>query len=394
MDFSQIIIGKGEYGIPASAIEYKEGLPVYLRITDISDDGFYVPNPKVSFDFGGFGDYKKYKLMPGDIVFARTGNSTGRNYLYNTQNGELYFAGFLIKYKLNPQKVNPEFVGIYCKSFIYRNWVENVSKNGSTRKKMNAQDYLKMPFPELSLEEQSHIVEIIQPIEKKLLVNREMMIDMEEYTKTLFYKWFIDLNFPNMNGHPYKNSGGEMVEVDGKIIPKGWRLTNCGKLSTNFDSKRVPLSDNERMGRKGVFPYYGATSVMDFVDSFIFDGNYCLIAEDGSVIDKNNNPFMQYVTGRFWANNHAHVLQGKGVSTEFLYLSLSRLNVVRAVTVAIQKKINQTNLNKLPMLLPDNKTMNEFDSIIQPLFKKIELLKQENSFLSETRDLLIMKFFK
>lgn len=394
MKLSEIIIGKGEYGIPASAVEYLAGMPIYLRITDITDDGFFRPDPVVSFDYSNYKDYEKFKLEYGDIVFARTGNSTGRNYLYSEKDGALYYAGFLIKYKLNPLKVVPEFIGLYCKSDNYRTWIENVSKDGSTRRKMNAQDYLKMSIPDISLSQQRNIVNKIKPLEEKIILNREIIANLEEYSQLLFHKWFVDFNFPNENGEPYKDSGGEMVEVKEKMIPIGWHLSNVGKLSLNFDSKRIPVSDYERINRKGKYPYYGATKIMDYIDDFIFDGTYCLIAEDGSVMDENFRPIMQYVSGKFWVNNHTHVLQGNKVSTEYLYLSLSRTNVMSAITGAIQKKINQQNLNKLPIIQPSEEVSDKFDLIIKPIFSRIEALKKENCLLIEIRDLLINKFTK
>src|SRR5690606_37898535 len=99
--------GKGSYGIAASAVEYSDDLYTYLRITDINDDGTLNKTDLKSVD-----DEKaeKYLLQPNDIVFARTGNSTGRSYFYDGSDGELVYAGFLIKFSLDPSKVNPKFM--------------------------------------------------------------------------------------------------------------------------------------------------------------------------------------------------------------------------------------------------------------------------------------------
>ena len=251
---------------------------------------------------------------------------------------------------------------------------------------------IKIDFPSIS--EQKIVSNKLKAFDDKLFNNLFLIEALEEYSQLLFHKWFVDFNFPDENGNPYKDSGGEMVEVDGKMVPKGWNLTSIGKVSNNFDSKRVPLSDGERSLRQGTYPYYGATKVMDYIDEYIFDGDFCLIAEDGSVIGDKNKPIMQYATGKFWVNNHTHVLQGKNVSTEYLYLSLSRTNVMGAVTGAIQKKINQQNLNRLPIMLPSKVVLEKFDTIILPIFNKVTLLKTENQLLEETRDLLIKKLIK
>ncbi|MCH8474880.1 MAG: restriction endonuclease subunit S [Opitutales bacterium] len=100
-------------------------------------------------------------------------------------------------------------------------------------------------------------------------------------------------------------------------------MSSVGSVSICLDSKRVPLSKRQREKRQGSFPYYGATSVMDYIDDYLFDETLLLLGEDGSVLKEDGTPFLQYVWGKLWVNNHAHVLKGvSGVSTEELYLFL------------------------------------------------------------------------
>ena len=101
-------ISKGEYGIGASSCSYNSLYPQYIRITDITDDGRYCPQPAVSINPLEYPDYKNFYLKENDIVFARTGASTGRNYFYNPKDGSLVFAGFLIKFSIDPNLINPK----------------------------------------------------------------------------------------------------------------------------------------------------------------------------------------------------------------------------------------------------------------------------------------------
>ena len=99
-----------------------------------------------------------------------------------------------------------------------------------------------------------------------------------------------------------------------------WPTKTLGDVAVNFDSRRVPLSSREREQRRGPYPYYGATGIMDYVDDFLFEGLHVLIAEDGSVERDDGKPFVQLVDGRFWVNNHAHVLRAAtDRDTRFLY---------------------------------------------------------------------------
>ena len=95
---------------------------------------------------------------------------------------------------------------------------------------------------------------------------------------------------------------------------------------------------------KGLFPYHGATGVLDYVDDYLFEGIHVLLGEDGSVIKADSTPFTQYVWGKFWVNNHAHVLKGKGISSELLFCFLNQVNIAPFVTGAVQPKLNQKNL--------------------------------------------------
>jgi type I restriction enzyme S subunit len=176
-------------------------------------------------------------------------------------------------------------------------------------------------------------------------------------------------------------------------IPEVWEIWSFGKVSTCFDSKRIPLSKKQREEKKpGTIPYYGATSVVDYIDEWIFDDIFLLVGEDGSVIKEDQTPFIQYIWGKTWVNNHAHVLQGAaGISTEHLLLFISRQNVSAYVTGAVQPKINQKNLNSIPFLNAGENLNKDFTSLISPYFNKKRVLLEENETLTSLRDTLLPK---
>lgn len=148
---------KGYYGIGASACEYNSSFPQYLRITDIDDNGYASHAITTSIDPAIYPEWEQYILRNNDIVFARTGNSTGRNYFCCNISPNTVFAGFLIKFSLNPSLIIPKFVGYYCQSKSYWNQVSALF-TGSTRNNINAEQYsdLLIPVPERAF--QQHIV--------------------------------------------------------------------------------------------------------------------------------------------------------------------------------------------------------------------------------------------
>ena len=242
------------------------------------------------------------------------------------------------------------------------------------------------------LPEQKAIAKILSDLDEKIEVNRQMNEILEELGQTLFKRWFVDFEFPNEKGKPYRSSGGRMVESELGEIPEGWDVGKLKQIIENFDSKRVPLSSREREKRKGTYPYYGATSIMDYVNEYIFDGVYLLMAEDGSVIDDSGFPILQYVWGRFWVNNHAHILQGKKeFSTEILHLLLLQINVANIVTGAVQLKISQKSMNSVPIIIPNKIILNEFNKLIQTMYNKIKLNKDSIKNTASIRDSLLPK---
>lgn len=185
-----------------------------------------------------------------------------------------------------------------------------------------------------------------------------------------------------------------MIDSELGEIPEGWKATKIGNLMENYDRYRIPLSKLERQKRQGEYPYYGAASKMDTVNDFIFNGVYLLLGEDGTVVDEKGYPVLQYVHGKFWVNNHAHVLQGKkelNITTEWLKLWFSHQKVNSIITGAVQPKISQKNLNNMDSVLADKKILISFNDTVKFIFSKILTYETENSSLVELRDTLLPK---
>lgn len=178
--------GKGHYGIGASAVEKSDSLYTYLRITDIRDNGTLNIADLKSIDDP---DANKYILAPNDIVFARTGASTGRNYFYDGSDGVFVYAGFLIKFSIDPEKVNPLYIKYYCQSAQYRNWVSSFS-TGSTRGNINAQTLGNMEIPLPCREQQDFLVSVLAPLDEKIKQNEQINDNLYEMVTALYSSLF------------------------------------------------------------------------------------------------------------------------------------------------------------------------------------------------------------
>lgn len=220
----------GIYGIPATAEEFSEEKIRYLRITDISDDGILLDDDKKSVSDDNI---EKYILKEGDIVFARTGNSTGRAYLYDKKDGILAFAGFLIKYGLDKNKVNPKFLRYYTIGNTYKQWVKNLSV-GSTRGNISAKTFAECPISLPDRNQQDFTVDVLSSLDDKIALNRRMNAKLEQMAKRLYVHWFVQFDFPNADGKPYKASGGKMLwnETLKCEIPEGWEVIQIKDIAT------------------------------------------------------------------------------------------------------------------------------------------------------------------
>lgn len=153
----EVCIKKGQYGANAPAVPYNCSLPTYLRITDIDEDGQYSILNRASVDIS---DYKNYLLKKGDIVFARTGATTGKTYLYKEKDGCLVFAGFLIKFSPNNSLIAPYYLKLLTCTPLYNHWVEIMSVR-SGQPGINADEYAQYPLLLPPLAEQEKIAEIL-----------------------------------------------------------------------------------------------------------------------------------------------------------------------------------------------------------------------------------------
>ncbi|MCL6549960.1 MAG: restriction endonuclease subunit S, partial [Acidothermus cellulolyticus] len=184
-----------------------------------------------------------------------------------------------------------------------------------------------------------------------------------------------------------------MQQLKRRLAMRGrWPLIPLGEVAQNFDARRIPLARRERDRRRGLYPYYGATGVLDYVDDFLFDGLYLLLAEDGSVEAADGKPFVQLVDGKFWVNNHAHVLKAAtDEDTKFLYYALSTVAIRPYISGSVQAKLSQANMNRILIPYPTHEhDRRAITRILGTLDDKIEL----NRRMSETLEQMARTLFK
>ena len=377
--------GKGSYGIGAPAIPYQEDKLTYLRITDINDDGSLNFSDLKSVDAE---DAEKYILKENDIVFARTGNSTGRSYFYEKQHGTFVYAGFLIKFSLDPNKVNPGILKYYTHSKPYFDWV-NSFDTGATRGNINAKIYGDMEIELPSRKVQDKIVSILSSLDRKIELNNKINADLEEMAQAIFKNWFVDFE-------PFKD--GKFVDSELGMIPEGWKagtLTEIASYMNGLAMQKFPPENNEDslpvlkikelgQGFCGTDSDRCSCNIKDECKihngDVIFSWSGTLLVDVWCGGDCGLNQHLFKVTSKdypkwfyyYWTKHHLQ---------EFIHIAKDK-----AVTMG---HIKRGHLEEALVAIPDNDSMERAHELFEPILSKMISLRLENSRLSSLRDTLL-----
>lgn len=178
-------------------------------------------------------------------------------------------------------------------------------------------------------------------------------------------------------------------------MASNWPTVKLGDVIDLFDSQRVPLNSRQRQERQGKFPYYGAQGIIDHIDGYLFDGRYILVAEDGENLNSKKLPLALFASGKFWVNNHAHILRGKAsiVDDVFLLACLNNADIKAFVTGAAQPKLSQANLRLIEIPLPPLPVQKRIAEILAAYDELIENSQQRIKILESMARALYREWF-
>jgi type I restriction enzyme S subunit len=352
-EIAEIIMGQSPKGESCNA--NGNGIPLLNGPTEF---GIKYPTPVQ------FTDDAKKTSKPNDILFCVRGSTTGRM----NWSDQCYALGrglAAIRHKKG-QEYRHFIKGII--DFSLPNLL--ASATGSTFPNVSRDQLEKLELSIPPLPEQKAIAAVLSSLDDKIDLLHRQNKTLEAMAETLFRQWFIE------------------------EAQENWEFGILGDVIEIFDGQRIPLSKMERDKKKeGVlYPYYGAAQIMDYINDYIFDGEYILLGEDGTVRTDDGYPVLQYATGKFWVNNHTHILKAKPpYNNFFLWNYLSKKNIDEIVTGAVQPKINQGNLKSLDFPKYPEELVIEFNKTTEKLFEKINSNKAQVNTLEKLRDTLLPK---
>ncbi|WP_431265776.1 restriction endonuclease subunit S [Roseateles chitinivorans] len=383
-----------DHRTPAAA---KEGYP-YIAIPQLK-------NGRISLDGVrriSQPDYlewtRKLKPQAHDVIVVRRCNSGQSAHV--PEGLACAIGQNLVVLRADGKVVRPEFLRWLVSGPDWWDQVGKFINVGAVFDSLRCKDIPNFELRIPPLNTQREIAATLRAIDDRITLLRETNATLEAIAQALFKSWFVDFDPVRAKRDGRAPEGMDEATAarfpdsfeDSELgkVPRGWSYCSLKEVTRIFDSIRIPLSGADREKRRGQYPYYGAAALMDHVDDFLFDGVYLLTGEDGSVADANGFPITQYVWGKFWVNNHAHVMQGaNGVSTEHLMLALKQTNIQPYITGAVQAKLSQSNMWRIQFLQSSSEVTAAFSSRIAPLFASFRHNADRAQTLSSLRDTLL-----
>ena len=378
----------------------EEGIPVIrgnnlsLGMGRFNDGGFVFLTEEKAAEF------KNCEAHPNDLLFTAAGTIGQVGIIPPRPRYSKYIiSNKQLRARLDQARIQPLFAYYWLASPPMVAMIQN-RNTGSTIPLINLSVLRSLPIPLPPLEAQDAIVSVLSALDDRITLLCETNATLEAIAQALFKSWFVDFDPVHAKQQGRAPEGMDEAtaalfpdsfeESELGLVPRGWRYVSLKDVVSIFDSKRIPLAGQDRAKRQGVYPYYGAAALMDSIDDYLFDGVYLLTGEDGSVADPQGFPITQYVWGKIWVNNHAHVLQGRdGVSTEQVMLSLKRTNIQSFITGAVQAKLSQSNMWRIMFLRPLREISESFGASIEPLYTRLRHNSEQARTLATLRDTLL-----
>lgn len=373
-----------------------------LRIQDISQSK--------EFDNWGFtevtqNNFNKFKLLENDIIVARTGATVGVNLIIK-ENLNSVFNNGLIRLRAS-NIVNSKYLYFTLRSNEYWNHINSVAFGTTSQPNIQINQLLDFKVNVPDLPTQIAIAEILSSLDDKIELNNKINKELETLAQTLFKQWFIDFEFPNEKGEPYKSSGGEMVDSELGEIPNGWEVKTLDEIS-NITIGRTPPRQEHQWFSKDANDYkWISIRDMGNCGTYIYSTSEYLTEEavikfKVPVIDINTVILsfkltvgrVSITTQRMLSNEAiAHLnLQGTFVFPEFLYLYLKQFNYdALGSTSSIATAVNSKSIKSIPLISPNEEVLMKFKELVLSLFSRINNLTFENRDLINLRDTLLPK---
>ena len=363
----ELTVGKGTYGINASAVEYNELLPKYLRITDIDGEGYFSVDKLSSVNDSSS---KDFYLEENDIVFVRTGSTTGKSYLYNPNDGLLVYAGFLIKFSLDKSKVDKYYIWSFTKSDKYNDWVNTFSQR-SGQPGLNSNEYASLLIPLPPLPEQQKIAEILSTWDKAITTTEQLLTNSQQQKKALMQQLLTGKK--------------RLLDEDGVRFSGEWLSKFLGdfcEISTGKSNREDSTSSS------GMYTFFDRSQDIRTSNIFLFDAEAVIVAGEGQEF------VPKHFSGKFDLHQRTYAIMGFANSWgKFIYFYLGHFNsfLLSQAVGSTVKSLRLPMFQKLPIKLPAFKEQPKIATVLTTADREIELLQAKLEALKQEKKALMQQ---
>lgn len=359
------ITGKALSGEWGTDDETGNGVPV-IRTTNFTNEGVVNYKDVVTRTINKKNIEEKF-LRKGDIIIEKSGGSdkfpVGRVIYFDGKENTYLFNNFTGLLRVKNQEVwYPRYV-FYSLFDNYKRGGTRAFENKTTGlHNLKIDDYIfRYEVAEIDIAEQMFICDLLDKLYGIIKLRMEELQLLDDLIKARFVEMFGDVKYgiERWGGKPFKD------------------------IAINLDSKRKPVKDADRKKMQGIYPYYGATGIVDYVNDYRQDGEFLLISEDGKALELRSKPIAFLASGKIWINNHAHVQQCTDeCNIIYLMYHINFMDVSIWVTGIDQKKLNRANLNTIPIALPPIELQKQFADFVKQVDKS-KVLSETHIFYAE-----------
>ena len=375
----------------APIVEENTGLRC-IRIGDISNN-----RPFNEWGFTRAEDtvISKFLLKKDDILVARTGNTIGV-VKYIDKDLKSLFNNGLIRLKVNSNSY-PKYIYYNLISNKFKQYIHGISAGTSTQPNMKINHMLDYKVMDIPYNEQKEIADILSSLDEKIELNNQMNETLEEMAQALFKRWFVDFEFPNEEGHPYKSSGGEMVESELGIIPRYWTSVKITEVANVFYGAafKSKLFNEDGIG----LPLIRIRDLKTFEPQFYTNEQHAKakIVNPGSIVVGMDAEF----TPTIWKGEIGYLNQrvcmfisNKNYIHDYFIFSAIKphmkfLEFSKVGTTVIH--LSKSDIDNIKIILPDKILLEQYKNVMQPIFDEMVRISMENKDLKKIRDALLPK---
>lgn len=374
-----------ENGATIKQIEGAGGYPI-TRIETLSNDRFN--RDRLGYaDINDISNYKSHILDDEDLIMSHINSRPflGRTVIYLKKEDEDIIHGMnVLRIKTKREILNPFYAYYYFKTPHFRKAIDNIRTDAINQSSINTNNIKDIKIHIPSLSNQESIVSALRSIDKKIELNERLNAELEAMAKQLYDYWFVQFDFPDENGNPYKSSGGKMVynSTLKREIPEGWNLSSINDILDKVIT--TPRLMTDEYLKQGLFPVIDQTTdqyIIGFTnrkDAVSQQYPAIVFGDHSCVVKYINFPFVRGADG-----TQIILSKNENISIEYLYFYIKNINISKGYAR------HYSFVKDYPLIIPSNSLSIKYSSVVTKYFEKIKQLKFENIYLTHLRDSLL-----